>query len=75
MFEYEVIIKGHNSYFEFGRVKSAIITDAYEASEYITRRLKEDGYIQLHAINDRCIVVFKESIMGFTVNPVKEESE
>ena len=75
MFEYDVVIKGPNSYFEFGRIRSNIATDAYYASEYILSELKNNGYIQLHTSNDGCIVVFKESIMGFTVNPVEEETE
>ena len=75
MYEYEVIVRGPNSYSERGRVQSAYITDTFEAANCIAARLKEDGYIQLQNSNDGCLVILKESIMGFTVNPVEEGTE
>ena len=53
-------------------VQTGYITDASDAAERLADNLIENGRIQLSHADGGCTVVFKESVLSFTVTPVKE---
>lgn len=73
MYEFEVLVHGPNGYFESGRYKTGFILDAFDVSERMIRQLMDEGYIRLSHTDDSYTVILKESVMGFSVKPIKEE--
>ena len=72
MYTYQVLVHGPKGYLECGLYRTGYITDASEVSERLADNLIKEGRIQLSHADDGCTVVFKESVLSFTVTPVKE---
>lgn len=75
MYEFDVIVYGPNGCFESGRYKTASIVDSFGASMRMISDLADKGYIQLFHTDGSCTVIFKESVMGFSVKPIEEEEK
>lgn len=72
MYTYQVLVHGPKGYLECGLYQTGYITDASDAAERMADNLIENGRIQLSHADGGCTVVFKESVLSFTVTPVKE---
>ena len=75
MYEFEVIVHGPNGYFESGRYRTAFIVDAFDVSERLINNLADEGYIRLSHTDGSYTVIFKESVMSFSVRPIEEEEK
>lgn len=75
MYEFEVIVRGPNGYVEAGRYKTAFIVDAFDVSKRLVNDLADEGYIRLSHTDDSYTVIFKESVMSFSVKPIEEEEK
>lgn len=73
--KFDVIIHGSKGYFESGQYETAFRKDAYDASKDILDDLQDKGYVRLSHLDGSCSVIFKEAVMSFSVNPVKEEDK
>lgn len=72
MYTYQVLVHGPKGYLECGLYRTGYITDASEVSERLADNLIKNGRIQLSHADGGCTVVFKESVLSFTVTPIKE---
>lgn len=75
MYTYQVLVRGPNGYFECGLYRTGYIIDASEVSERLADNLIKEGRMQLSHADGGYTVVFKESVLSFTVAPIKEEEK
>lgn len=73
--KFDVIIRGAKGYFETGQYETAFRKGAYYASKDILDDLQDKGYIRLSHPDGSWSVIFKEAVMSFSVNTIKEEEK
>lgn len=71
--KFDAIVRGPKGYFESGQYETAFRKSAYDASTDILNDLQDKGYVRLSHPDGSCSVIFKESVMSFSVNHAKEE--
>lgn len=72
MYTYKVLVRGPNGYLECGLYSAGYITDALEVSVRLANKINEDGYIQLSNADGGFTTIFKETILSFSITPVKD---
>ena len=72
MYTYQVLVHGPKGYLECGLYRTGYITDAFDVSERLADNLIKEGRMQLSHADGGYTVVFKESVLSFTVTPIKE---
>lgn len=72
MYTYQVLVHGPKGFLECGLYRTGYIIDASEVSERLADILIKKGRMQISHADGGCTVVFKESVLSFTVTPIKE---
>lgn len=72
MYTYQVLVHGPKGFLKCGLYCTGYVTDAQEVSERLADNLIKEGRMQLSHADGSYTMIFRESVLSFSVAPVKE---